>query len=202
MRLTRFAVFVSVLLSLTVAASAQEKKAEKKAPAKMEMPKPGPEVQKLAYFVGTWKSEGDLKENPFGMPPGKFSSTDKCDWFEGGYAVVCHSAGKGTMGATHGMGILGYNMEDKVYTYYGVDNMGYSGLSKGKIDGNFWVFSSEDKMMGKTFHSRYSMTTSPDSYKFKYETSEDGQKWTTVMEGKTTKAGAAKKEAAPAEKKS
>jgi hypothetical protein len=198
MRFTKFVVFVSVLLSMAVVASAQEKKAEKKAAAKMEAPKPGPEVKKLSYFVGTWKSEGDLKENPFGMPPGKFASTDKCEWFAGGYSVVCHSTGKGTMGAMHSLGILAYNTEDKVYTYYGIDNMGMAGLSKGKVDGNNWVYTSEEKMGGKSFHGRYSMeTSSPDSYSFKYETSEDGQKWTAVMEGKSTKTP----KAMPAEKK-
>ncbi len=129
---------VSVLLTAALSAPAQEKK--------MEMPKPGPEVKKLAYFVGTWTTEGELKENPFGMPAGKMTSTDKCEWFTGGYSVVCHSTGKGPMGAMHGIGILGYNTEDKVYTYYGVDNSGYAGLSKGKIDGNFWVFTSDEKM--------------------------------------------------------
>jgi hypothetical protein len=43
------------------------------------------------------------------------------------------------------------------------------------------------------------VTASPDSYTFKYESSEDGNNWMTIMEGKATKA--AKKAAAPAEKK-
>jgi hypothetical protein len=69
------------------------------------------------------------------------------------------------------------------------------------MDGSNWVFTSDEKMAGKTYHGRYSMdTSSADSYTFKYETSEDGQTWSTMMEGKTTKAE--KKAAAPAEKKS
>lgn len=205
MKLMRFAVLVSVLLSMTVLATAQEKKAEKKKmeskpAAKMEMPKPGPEVKKLGYFVGTWKTEGDMKENAFGMPPGKFTSTDKCEWFTGGWQVVCHTTGKSSMGAMHGIGILSYNNEDKVYTYYGIDNMGMAEQSKGKVDGDNWVYTADEKVGGKSFKGRYSMTTSsPDSYTFKYETSDDGQKWTLVMEGKATKASAAEK--APAEKK-
>ena len=76
---------VSAGLSVaTAAAQAQEKK--------MEMPKPGPEQQKLAYFIGTWKSAADIKENPM-MPSGKMTSTDACDWFHGGFFVVCHSTG-------------------------------------------------------------------------------------------------------------
>jgi hypothetical protein len=73
--------------------------------------------------------------------------------------------------------------------------MGMASQSKGKVDGNSWVFTADEKMGGKAFHGRYTMDASaPDSYTFKYETSEDGQKWSTMMEGKTTKAaGAAKK---------
>lgn len=181
----------SVLLTAAVAAQAQEKK--------MEAPKPGPEVKKLGYFVGTWKSEGELKENPFGMPTGKYDSTDKCDWFQGGFHVVCHSNGKGPSGAIHGLGILAYNPQDKVYTYYGIDNMGFAEQSKGAVEGNTWTYTSEEKMGDKTIHGRYSMTTaSPDSYTYKYETSEDGTNWTLNMEGKSTKA---EKKAAPAQKK-
>ncbi len=181
----------SGLLTAAVAAQAQEKK--------MEAPKPGPEVKKLAYFVGTWKSEGELKENPFGMPPGKYASTDKCEWFSGGYNVVCHYTGKGPAGAMHGLGILAYNMQDKVYTYYGIDNMGMADLSKGSVEGDTWTYTSDMKIGDKTYHGRYSMTTSsPDSYTYKYETSEDGTNWTLSMEGKSTKVAA--KKAAPAEK--
>ncbi|HKF43397.1 MAG TPA: DUF1579 family protein [Thermoanaerobaculia bacterium] len=197
MKHLRFAIVVSACLALALAASGQEKKMEKKAPAKapaMEMPKPGPEVKKLAYFVGNWTSEGDMKENPFGMPPGKFTGSDKCEWFQGGYQVVCHSTGKGPMGPMHSLGIIAYNANDKMYTYYGIDSMGMAEESKGNVSGDTWTYTADEKMGGKTYHGKYTiMVGSPDSYTFKYETSEDGQKWSTMMEGKSTKAGAAKK---------
>jgi hypothetical protein len=179
-------VVMAVLFTAALSARAEEKK--------MEMPKPGPEVKKLAYFVGTWTSEGDMKENPFGMPAGKFTGSDKCEWFTGGYQLVCHGNGKGPMGAMHSLFILSYNPNEKMYAYYGIDSMGMAEQSMGKADGNKWVYTSDEKMGGKTVHGRYSMdTSSPDSYTFKYETSEDGQKWSTMMEGKATKAAAAKK---------
>ena len=181
----------SGLLLATAGLQAQEKK--------MEAPKPGPEVKKLGYFVGSWTTAGEIKQNPF-MPVGKFTGTTKCEWFPGGFHVVCHDTGKGPMGSMHGLGIMAYNAEDKVYTYAGADSSGMSVAAKGNVEGNNWVYTSEDKMGGKTFHGRYSMVTaSPDSYTYKYEMSEDGTNWMTLMEGKSTKA--AKKAAAPAEKK-
>jgi hypothetical protein len=194
MRVTKFAATALACFAMTLIAQGQEKKMESKAPAKMEMPKPGPEVKKLSYFVGNWTSEGDMKENPWGMPAGKFTGSDKCEWFTGGYHVVCHTTGKGPMGPMNGLGILSYSTEDKAYTYYGIDSMGMAEGSKGKVEGDTWTYTAESKMGGKTYHGRYTIkTSSPDSYTFKYESSEDGQKWSTMMEGKSTKAGAAKK---------
>jgi hypothetical protein len=187
---------LAVLLGSCLLTAAAVLQAEEK---KMEAPKPGPEIKKLGYFVGTWNSTGEVKPNPF-MPAGKMTGTSKCEWFPGGFHVVCRDTGKSPMGAMHGLGIMAYNAEDKVYTYAGIDNSGMSTAAKGNVDGNNWVYTSEDKMGGKIYHGRYSMVTaSPDSYTFKYEMSEDGKTWTTMMEGKTTKAG--KKAAAPAEKK-
>jgi len=157
---------------------------------KMEMPKPGPEVQKLGYFVGSWKSEADVKENPMGMPAGKMTETANCEWFHGKFSVVCHSSGKGPMGSMHALGVLGYNADDKKYTYYGVDSSGHATMATGTTDGNAWTYTADEKMGGKTMHGRYTMSDlTPTSYKFKWETSEDNQKWNTVMEGKTTKSG-------------
>ncbi len=193
----KFAILVASLglAVATAAALAQEKK--------MEPPKPGPEQKKLAYFVGTWQTEGEVKENPV-MPAGKMTSADDCHWFHGSFHVVCHSTGKSPMGATHGLGILGYSQEQKAYTYYGVDNMGFAETGKGTVDGSTWTYASESKMGDKTIHGRYSINeVSPTSYTFKYETSEDGQKWSLVMEGKSTKAEHKEEAAktAPPEKK-
>ena len=86
-----------------------------------EAPKPTAEHKKLGYFVGKWTTEGDMKPNPFG-PGGKVTATDNCEWFEGGFSVVCKSEGKSPAGPTKGMGIMSYNTEEKAYTYYGLDN--------------------------------------------------------------------------------
>ena len=180
---------VSGLLVAAVAAQAEEKKAGP--------PKPGAEVKKLAYFAGNWTSEGEVKANPM-MPAGKFTSSDSCTWFKGGFHVVCSSKGTGPMGDMRGLGIMGYDTEAKTYTYDGIDNSGHMDHAKGTTDGKTWNYTSEDKMGGKTMWGRYSMSDlAPDSYTFKWEMSEDNKTWSTVMEGKSTRA----KPAEPAAKK-
>lgn len=151
--------------------------------------KPGPEHKRLAYFVGKWTGEGELKPSPFG-PGGMMTSKDDCEWFAGGYHVVCRSEGKGPMGDLKALALIGYNAEDKIYTYYGVDNMGMGELSRGTVAGKAWTWNGESKMGGKVLKSRYTVTeVSPTSYTFKWETSADGGPYALVMEGKATKVG-------------
>ncbi len=153
-------------------------------------PKPGPEHKKLEYYVGKWTSESEVKANPF-MPAGKYTSKDDCSLLSGGFAVMCHSEGGGPMGSMKGVGIMGYSVEDKVYTYYGVDSSGMvpTTVAKGTATGDTWVYNDESKMGGKLVKSRYTIKqVNPTSYSFKWEMQGDGSTWTSLMEGKATKA--------------
>jgi hypothetical protein len=159
-----------------------------------QAPKPGPEHQKLGYFVGTWTSTGEMKPSPFG-PGGKMTMTDTCEWFQGGFAVVCRSQGTSPMGPTRGLGIMGYNVDEKVYTYYGVDNspMNMASVPKGTVQGDTWTYNDEGMMGGKKIKSRYILKiASPTSYTFRFEMEQEPGKWSPIVEGTSTKKGAAK----------
>lgn len=152
-----------------------------------EAPKPGPEVKKLEVFAGKWSGESDMKPGPWG-PGGKMTSEDDCTWFEGGFQIVCRSDSKGAMGKMKSEAILGWNGEEKVYKYSGIDSMGMMGSATGTVSGNTWSWTGEDKMGGKLIKSRYTIVLpTPTTQTFKWETSEDGKTWTTMMEGKSTK---------------
>jgi hypothetical protein len=154
-----------------------------------DSPKPGPEHKALNYFAGKWTSEGEMKPGPYG-PGGKITSQDTCEWFSGGFQLVCRSQGKGPMGPMSSMGVLTFNMQEKAYTFYGIDSMGANELAKGDKSGKTWTFTSTSNVGGETFQSRYTMVeTSPTSYTFKWDTSPDGSKWSTMMEGTATKSG-------------
>jgi hypothetical protein len=56
-----------------------------------QMPsKPGAEVKKLDYFVGTWTTEGTVAQGPWG-PGGKFTSTITNEWMAGNSFLVGRS---------------------------------------------------------------------------------------------------------------
>jgi hypothetical protein len=175
-----------VLLSLAIVSAAA-------AQAPPAPPKPGPEHQELKYFVGKWTSEGEAKPSPM-MPGGKFSSTDNCELWQGGFYVVCHSTGKGPMGPSTELGIMGYDSKKKVYTYYGISNhQGMADTGEGKVEGDQWIYMTPTMEMpdGKKLQGRYVISNKmPTSYNFKFETAPEGSTaWETMMEGKATKAG-------------
>lgn len=154
-----------------------------------QAPKPGPEHKRLAYFVGTWKGEGEMKPGPMG-PGGKMTSTDTCEWFEGNYTVICRYEGTGPTGPSKGIGILGYNPEEKVYTYYGVDNtsMNMASVPKGTVKGDTWTYTDEGTMGGQKYKSRVVIKElSPTSQSFRMEMQGPDGKWAPVMESKSTK---------------
>ena len=154
-----------------------------------DAPKPGPEHKKLEYYTGKWSSESEVKANPF-MPPGKYTSTDACGWFQGGFAVVCHSDGGGPMGPMKGMGIMGYSSggEDVHLLRRRQQRDGLGHRVPGSVQGDTWVYTDESKMGGKLVKSRYTMKLlSPTAYTFKWEMQGEGGAWSTLMEGKSTK---------------
>jgi hypothetical protein len=153
-------------------------------------PAPGPEHKKLGFFVGKWNVEGELKPGPMG-PGGKYTASDTCEWFEGGYSVICRSEGKMPTGPARSLGILGYNTEEKVYTYYGVDNtaMTMSTVPKGTRQGDTWTYTDEGMMGGQKIKSRVIIKeVSPTEYTFKMDFQGPDGKWMPAMEAKNIKA--------------
>jgi len=174
----RFTTIIFVVLLFAIALPAV---------AQMAMPKPAPELKKLDYFVGTWTTAGDIKPGPMGRG-GKWTGSEHYEWMEGGFFLTGKEEYTGPDGKAQGPAFLGYDTNDKVYTYDAFNSMGEAGHSKGTVTGDTWTYTSNEKMGGQSFKARYTMKImSPTSYTMKYEMSQDGMNWTTVMEGKATK---------------
>ena len=158
------------------------------AAAQMEPLKPAPELKKLDMFAGSWTLDGDMKASPMG-PGGKILETETCEWMQGNFYLVCHTDFKGSMGSGTGLSIMGYSSDDKVYSYREFNSWGEFDDSKGTLDGDTFSWTNETKMGGMTMKGRFVMKNlTPMAYNFSYEMSQDGAKWTTVMDGKATKA--------------
>ena len=156
------------------------------AQAPPQMPKPGPEHQRLRYFLGEWKSEADMKPGPYG-PGGKLTSTDH-NTMLGDFFVVIHCEAQGPMGAMKEVATLGYDPKEKVYTYSGYNSLGEHSTSKGTVSGGTWNWTNEEERGGKKIKGRFTLKeVSPTSYTYTFDSSSDGGPWTNMMEGKATK---------------
>src|SRR5271165_1427676 len=156
--------------------------------AQMGPPKPGPEHQKLNYFVGNWTSDGDMKPGPMG-PGGKITIKEDTQWMDGGFFVVIRSTyTSAAMGNGSSIAFMGYDPQEKVYTYDEFDSMGQATHSKGNVDGDTWTWTNDVKMGPQAMKARFTMKIlSPTSYTYKFEMSPDGNTWNLVMDGKDTK---------------
>jgi uncharacterized protein DUF1579 len=153
-----------------------------------EQPKPGPEVQRLGYYVGTWRGEGETKGGAFG-PAGKLSSTTTCEWFAGGFQLVCRGEERGPTGKRTFLNIRAYDEMAKAYTEYGISSFGESEYDTGgSIVGNKKTFVLGSEVEGKPAKLRYTgMQVSPTLFTYQAEVSVDGGPWTMLAEGKVTK---------------
>ena len=152
-------------------------------------PPPAPELQKLAFMAGHWSAEGTATMGPPGTPSTKWSESSDAEWMDGKYFLVENSSmDMASMGKGHEMSVMGYDSDNKVYTYTAFNSWGEAEKSTGTVNGDTWTWTSDEHMGGQTMKGRFTMKVlSPTSYTMKFELSPDGTNWMTAMEGKATK---------------
>jgi len=148
---------------------------------------PGPEVERLAYFLGKWRGEVEIKASAAG-PAARVNETAEGEWLPGRRFLVTHWDTQMAAGAVHTLMILGYDPEEKVYTFNTFQSTGESAYAKGPLVGDTWTWTSKSKDDGKAGQSRFTIRVlSPSAYATKFEMSMDGNAWTTIMEGRVAK---------------
>ena len=155
-----------------------------------EMPKPGPEHQALAAFVGNWTFSGEMKPGAMG-PGGKISGSDRITWLPGNFFVERKFEGNMAGMDMKGTEIYGYDAAKKVYTYVGFDSMGGTASGTITVKGNVWTASGTMNMAGTTSRERCTLTfgAGNSTLDVKCSSSSDGGKtYNPSVEGKATKA--------------
>jgi uncharacterized protein DUF1579 len=152
-----------------------------------QQPTPSPQHQRMGYFAGNWKAEGMMKLSPNGNPA-PFSLTESGEWVTEGFFLETRTKMKGPMGPINSVRVMGYNPENGLYTYNVYNSLGEHQMATGKLDGNTWTWTSEQKLNGVVAQARYTVTVAtPDSYTFKQEVATPKGGWATVMEGKASR---------------
>lgn len=130
---------------------------------------PGAEHQKLSPIVGKWTVEG--MEDSF---------VEICEWYPGGYFVVCNSESKTKTGIAKGVSVLGYSKEEKLYTYYHYGSTGSSQTLRCNIIDNVFNFFGEETVNGNLTKTKVTMTPQGDNFHFKEEISVNDGPWKTT----------------------
>lgn len=149
----------------------------------MEMPKPGPDHQKLHALVGSWTGEETMYPGPMG-PGGKSVGFSESRISPDGFWLITEYHQKvGAQTTFHGHGVIGWDTFGKRYLWYWVDSMGMPppNATAGKFVGNDLVFESQTPH-GLTRYT-YALQGAK-KYQFKIEVSPDGgKKWAPFMVG-------------------
>jgi hypothetical protein len=154
-----------------------------------QAPKPGPEHQKLAAFVGNWAFTGEMKPGPMG-PGGKLTGTDRIQWLPGNFFLERRFEMKGQMGEMRGLEILGFDAAKNAHTYSYFDSTGASGLGTMTMSGSTWSATGTASMGGKVMPERcnLSFAAGSASLNIRCDVSTDGGKtWMPMIEGTATK---------------
>ena len=155
--------------------------------AQAPKPTPGPEHKRLGHFTGQWKFEGEAKESPLG-PAGKNSGTETCEWFAGGFQLVCHSKGTSPRGPATGISVMSYDPGRKAYTYYAASSLGDNIFVRGNVSGNVWTFEDTVEIEGQAMKIRATVTEeSPTVSVFKLEAGPATGQLMVIEEGRSTK---------------
>jgi hypothetical protein len=143
--------------------------------------KPLPQHDAMAFFAGEWTFTGTYAGSSFG-PSQAGSLGESCESL-GGFFIVCRYHIRSASVNLTGVGILGYNGRDSVYTFTSYESTGAINNSlRGTVRDGVWHMGPRD---GRT---RVTWTpTSATSYRIKIESTSDGAKWSTVMEGRYDK---------------
>ena len=150
-----------------------------------QAPKPGPEVQALGYYVGSWTGHGETKGGPFGAA-GKLSSKMTCTWFDGRFQVICRGEETGPSGTRGFLNILSYDPKTKSYSEYAVSSLGDTEYDQGGslADGKLTFLLDGGGSGAKAVKIRYTEThVSPVGYTYRAEAATGGGPWTVIAEG-------------------
>jgi hypothetical protein len=149
--------------------------------------KPGPEHKRMERMLGQWSYQGEAKASPLG-PAGKITGSETCEWFQGGFGVVCRTKGTGPKGPMTSMSVMSYDAARKAYTYYAISSLGDNIFVRGNISGNVWTFEDTMQAEGQTMKVRATVTEeSPTVSVFKLEVGPADGQMMVVEEGRSTK---------------
>ena len=148
----------------------------------MEMPKPDANHHKLLAMVGEWEGEEQMHPSPWdpegGESTGRLVASMELDGF---FLLSHYEQVRGGMVTFRGHGVYGFDAHSGKHTMHWFDTMGNDpgAPAMGLWKENSVAFTNKHQFG----QGRYTYTFLEDGvYKFKMETSQDGENWTPMMD--------------------
>lgn len=181
---------VYAALGITLAGtSAQQKPAEKKAPAaSMTRPQPGPEMGKIKFLIGTWTYTE--KHEPGAMGPGgEAKGTYTAKLGPAGLSIVTDFRSTGPTGESVGHEVITWDANAKAYKFYAFTNDVAGGIiSTGRWEGANLVTTGELEFAGQKIAMRGVMSDiTGNSVSWQMYTGAPGTVLKLAVTGKATK---------------
>lgn len=108
----------------------------------VEPTEPGPEIKRLAVFIGRWLTEGHLVDEG-GAPGGRILTSDVYEWAPGGFFVVHPAYGRIEDVGVGGVEVIGYDAATGAYRAHFFDSQGNASEQTLTADGDKWFWEGE-----------------------------------------------------------
>jgi Protein of unknown function (DUF1579) len=149
----------------------------------MQMPKPDANHEKLHAMVGTWDGKEKMYPSPADPEGGESAGVVRAEMgLDGFFLISNYEQKRGEAVVFKGHGVYGYDSVAKKYTMHWFDTIGsdFGAPAMGDWDGDTLTFVHKSHYG----HGRYTYEFIADGdYTFKMESSQDGEKWATIMDG-------------------
>jgi hypothetical protein len=119
-----------------------------------EMPKPGPEMDRVKFLIGTWTLNGEYPKSSMVPQGGKSTGWYKGQLGPGGFSVIADFESDGPLGKEIGHQVFTWDPKQSVYTVVTVGNFPGAIIGKAHWEGENLITESEFEFGGAKMSNR------------------------------------------------
>src|SRR5579864_4518854 len=128
--------FVLAMLAITICVSARAFAGNRAARQTMEAPKPGPEMQKLNFLIGTWDMQAEYLKTPMTGDGGKATGWYRAQLGPGGFSIIADFEEDGPLGKEIGHEIFSWDPKKNAYAIVIVGNFPGAAVGSANWEGD------------------------------------------------------------------
>lgn len=107
-----------------------------------DVPRPGPEHEALAPFVGRWRTRGEVRASG-STPALEIAGTDAYEWLPGGFFLLHRVDVRIGGDPVQAIEIIGWDAEAGTYFMRSYDSQGGTGEMTATVAGGVWTFTGD-----------------------------------------------------------